>query len=91
VLVALSQLNRSTEGREDKRPMLSDLRGSGSLEQDADIVFALYDEHYYEHEDDMPVVRDIDIAVVKNRDGPKGTAKVTMDFRTGRMMNDETN
>ena len=91
VLVALSQLNRSTEGREDKRPMLSDLRGSGSLEQDADIVFALYDEHYYEHEDNMPVVRDIDIAVVKNRDGPKGTAKVTMDFRTGRMMNDETN
>ena len=85
VLVSLAQLNRNTEGREDKRPMLSDLRGSGSLEQDADIVFMLYDEHYYEHEDDMPVKREISIGVVKNRNGPKGTITLTMDFSTGRI------
>lgn len=73
-IVALSQLNRSLEQRSDKRPMLSDLRESGSLEQDANVVLFLYRHGYYEPKCQDPDVTEIGIA--KNRNGPPGKIKL---------------
>ena len=67
-ILALSQLSRNVEGRADKRPFLSDLRESGSLEQDADIVMFLYREQYYAREDETSTASELVIA--KNRNGP---------------------
>ncbi|RYE76289.1 MAG: replicative DNA helicase, partial [Myxococcales bacterium] len=67
-IVALSQLNRGSEQRSDKRPMISDLRESGSLEQDADIVILLHREDLYEKESTRP--GEADIMVAKHRNGP---------------------
>ncbi len=67
-IVALSQLNRGSEQRADKRPMISDLRESGSLEQDADIVILLHREDLYEKESARP--GEADIMVAKHRNGP---------------------
>jgi replicative DNA helicase len=73
-VVALSQLSRGVEARQNKRPMLSDLRESGSLEQDADIVAFLYREDYYNHETDKPNITEIIIA--KHRNGPVDTVEL---------------
>lgn len=70
-ILALSQLSRSVELRADKRPMLSDLRESGSLEQDADIVMFLYREEYYDKESENSNIAELVIA--KNRNGPTTT------------------
>ncbi|MBQ1876129.1 MAG: replicative DNA helicase [Selenomonas sp.] len=69
-VVALSQLSRSVESRQVKKPMLSDLRESGSLEQDADIVMFLYREDYYDQETENKNITEIIIA--KHRNGPIG-------------------
>ncbi len=76
-VVAVSQLNRSAEQRTDKKPMLSDLRESGSLEQDADMVILLHREDAYDRESTRP--GEADLIVAKHRNGP--TATVTVAFQ----------
>ena len=73
-VIVLSQLSRNPEQRTDHRPMLSDLRDSGSIEQDADIVLFLYRDEYYNENTDVPGEGEVIIA--KQRSGPTGTVKV---------------
>ena len=78
-VLALSQLSRSVESRQDKRPILSDLRESGSIEQDADIVSFLYREDYYRSEDGEEEPEDdniIEVIIEKNRSGARGTVNL---------------
>jgi len=70
-VLALSQLSRSVESRDDKRPLLSDLRESGSIEQDADIVMFLYRQDYYE-KDPGKKTGEVDLIISKNRHGASG-------------------
>ena len=78
-LIALSQLSRSVEARQDKRPMLSDLRESGALEQDADLVLFLYRDAYYNREENAENTReDVELLIAKHRNG--ATGKVTLAF-----------
>ncbi len=73
-VVVLAQLNRSAEGREDRRPRLSDLRESGAIEQDADVVMLLYREEQYDPETERRGIVEVDIA--KNRTGPTGMVEL---------------
>jgi replicative DNA helicase len=86
-VIALSQLSRLVERREDKRPMLSDLRESGALEQDADIVMFLYRDEYYQKErnDEKQVKAEIDIA--KHRNGPTGKFELAFDLKINAFYN----
>ncbi|MGK4017075.1 replicative DNA helicase [Weissella paramesenteroides] len=87
-IIALSQLSRSVEQRQDKRPMLSDIRESGSIEQDADIVAFLYRDDYYDKSNDdldnqndprdeeQQDIGEIEVILEKNRSGARGTARL---------------
>lgn len=83
-VIALSQLSRSVEQRQDKRPVLSDIRESGSIEQDADIVAFLYREDYYQrqgteedkNEEEQSVDDVIEVIIEKNRSGARGTVEL---------------
>lgn len=74
-LICVSQLNRSPDARTDKHPLLSDLRESGAIEQDADIVLMLYRDEYYNKDSEEKGITDLDIA--KHRNGPTGRVKLT--------------
>ena len=86
-ILALCQLNREVEGRQDKRPQLSDLRDTGALEQDADGVIFLYREDYYAARDsvdpNVPSVLDVDLA--KNRHGSVGGCKLAFSLATSKI------
>lgn len=84
-VVAAAQLNRGVEMRQDKRPHLADLRESGAVEQDADVVILLHREKYYNS--NTPRGEEIDLILAKHRNGPTGTIVALADFEHARLRN----
>ncbi|MEL7316627.1 MAG: replicative DNA helicase, partial [Cyanobacteria bacterium J06559_3] len=84
-IIALSQLSRGVESRTNKRPMMSDLRESGSIEQDADLVMMLYREEYYDP--DTPDRGIAEVIITKHRNGPVGTVKLLFEPQFTRFRN----
>jgi replicative DNA helicase len=87
-LVAVSQLSRAVEQRSDKRPILADLRASGSLEQDADIVMFIYRDELYNPDTERPNIAEVIVA--KHRNGPTGTVQLFFRDRLAQFLDAET-
>ncbi len=92
-VIVLSQLNRSPEGREGHRPRMSDLRESGSIEQDADVVMLLHRDDYYAHEkpdfDENNLTNTAELIIAKQRNGPTGVIKLHFDAQFTRFENNK--
>jgi replicative DNA helicase len=90
-VIALSQLSRNVENRLEKKPVLSDLRESGSIEQDADLVLMLYRKNYYNdiNVDSDEIDNEIELIIAKQRNGPTGTVKLQFDKRSNKFLNIE--
>ncbi len=87
-VICLSQLNRASEGRDGHRPRMSDLRESGSIEQDADVIMLLHREDYYRmSEPDFQPDNIAEVIIAKQRNGPTGTVKLTFMSKTTRFEN----
>ena len=89
-IIALSQLSRSVESRLNKRPILSDLRESGSIEQDADLVLMLYRESYYnltKLDDEINSPDQVELIIAKQRNGPVGTVDLQFDSKQTKFLN----
>lgn len=84
-VIAISQLSRAVEQRQDKRPQLSDLRESGAIEQEADVVLLLYREDYYKKDNKEDIVP-VEIEIAKNRNGPLGTVKLVFEKKTNKFL-----
>ena len=85
-IIAMAQLNRMTEGREGHRPRMSDLRESGAIEQDADVVLLLHREEYYKRDD--PNVKGLaDVIIAKQRNGPTDTVNLVFNAHLARFDN----
>lgn len=87
-LVAISQLSRAVEQRSDKRPILADLRASGSLEQDADVVMFIYRDELYNPDTERPNIAEVIIS--KHRNGPTGTVQLFFRERLAQFLDAET-
>ena len=93
-IIALSQLSRNVESRVNKRPILSDLRESGSIEQDADLVLMLYRESYYnstELSENINSIDSVELIIAKQRNGPIGTVELEFDSKRTKFLNINSN